>query len=412
MWGAGATQAFASRAIQALVEASISAECRHASANTGRMKINFVPFSSLSPQLSEPTFRPDQPMLSAQTVIDKAGVANLVVLARVRLGFPRETFALAAQPLIDGLAECVQLQPVTNSRQYNCPGGRVRRSLVTALRTLDYRRGQILPRNSPPETLGELTHRWTYAVFAAALLRDLWTDQSEVSMRMFECWVPTVIHNWLDEDPALVAELRAALTGTAGRSNAIDELVERAAPGARPNTAVSVLPVAPAQRIAGATETRLEMTGVVHEVAEPEFLDNLSTAGPEGPRRFMSWVHQGISNGSLPVNARGALVHGVEDGLLLVTPRIFREFIRHEGPAHDKCNDAAKRLQRELLRAAWHLKAEGGVNFHVYVWNQHGHPEERVHGIVILAPERFFEPVPALNPALVLVSGLARAEGR
>ncbi|MCC6709924.1 MAG: DNA-binding domain-containing protein [Gammaproteobacteria bacterium] len=376
------------------------------------MKINFVPFSSPSPQLGDSSSPPDQPMLSAQAVIDKAGVANLVILARVRMGFPRETFALAAQPLIDGLAEFVQLQPVANSSQYNCSGGRVRRSLVTALRALDYRRGQILPRNAPPETLGALAHRWTYAVFAAALLRDLGTEQSEVSMRMFECWAPSVIHNWLGEDPALVAELRAALTGTAGRSNAIDELVERAAPGARPNTAVAVLPVAPALPIASAAETRLEMTGVVHEVAEPEFLDNLSTAGPEGPRRFMSWVHQGISNGSLPVNARGALVHGVEHGLLLVTPRIFREFIRHEGPGHDESNDAAKRLQRELLRAAWHLKAEGGVNFHVYAWKQHGRPTERIHGIVILAPERFFDQVPALNPALVRVNDLARAEER
>lgn len=376
------------------------------------MKINPVPDSLLSPQLSEPTFRPDQSMLSAQAVIDKAGVANLVVMARVRMGFPRETFDLAAQPLVDGLAEFVQLQRVTDSRQYNCPGGRLRRALVTALRALDYRRGQILPRNSPPETLGELAHRWTYAVFSAALLRELRAEQSEVSMRMFECWMPSVIQNWLGEDPLLMAELRAALTGTADPSNAIAELIERAAPGARPNSAVSVLPVAPALPIASAAETRLEMTGVGHDVAEPEFLDTLSTAGPEGPRRFMSWVHKGISNGSLPANARGALVHGVEDGLLLVTPRIFREFIRHEGPAHDKCNDAAKRLQRELLRAAWHLKAEGGVNFHVYVRNQHGQPDERVHGIVILAPERFFEPVPALNPALVLVSGLARAEER
>lgn len=376
------------------------------------MKINPVPDSSLSPQLSEPIFRPDQPMLSAQAVIDKAGVANLVVLARVRLGFPPETFALAAKPLIDGLAEFVQLQPVRDSGQYNCSGGRVRRALMIALRALDYRRGQILPRNAPPETLGALAHRWTYAVFAAALLRDLGAEQSEVSIRMFECWAPSVIQSWLDEDPVLLAELRAAFTGTADPSNAIAELVERAAPSTRPNIEASVLPVAPALPIASAAEFRLAMTGVVHEVPEPEFLDNLSTAGPEGPRRFMSWVHQGISNGSLPVNARGALVHGVEDGLLLVTPRIFREFIRHEGPGHDESNDAPKRLQRELLRAAWHLKAEGGVNFHVYAWKQDGHPEERIHGVVILAPERFCDQVPARNPALELVSDIRRAEAR
>jgi hypothetical protein len=182
------------------------------------MTINFAPFSSPAPHLSEPAFPPNQPMLSAQAVIDKACVANLVVLTRVRMGFPRETFALAAQPLIDGLAECVQLQPVPGSRQYNCAGGRVRRALATALRALDYRRGQILPRNAPPEALGALAYRWTYAVFAVALLRDLGTEQSEALMTMFERWVSPDIQTWLGEDHVLLAELRAALTGTADPS--------------------------------------------------------------------------------------------------------------------------------------------------------------------------------------------------
>ena len=114
----------------------------------------------------------------------------------------------------------------------------------------------------------------------------------------------------------------------------------------------------------------------------------------------MAWVQQGITDGRLPVNARGALVHGVEDGLLLVSPRIFRDFIRHDGTGQDQPNDAAKRLQREVLRAGWHLKAERGVNLHAYVWKQDERPAERIHGIVILAPQRFFDLVPTLNPML------------
>ena len=37
---------------------------------------------------------------SAYEVLERSGVANLVVLVRVRMGFPPETFALAAQPLL------------------------------------------------------------------------------------------------------------------------------------------------------------------------------------------------------------------------------------------------------------------------------------------------------------------------
>ena len=78
----------------------------------------------------------------------------------------------------------------------------------------------------------------------------------------------------------------------------------------------------------------------------------------------------------------------------------MRAFIQHDGAGQDQPNDAAKRLQREVLRAGWHLKAEGGVNLHAYAWRQDGRPTERIHGIVILAPQRFFDPVPTLNPML------------
>jgi hypothetical protein len=367
------------------------------------MKITDASFSSLSPRVREPPFAPEQPVLSAQAVIDRSGVANLLVLLRVRMGFPSETFALAARPLIDGVAEFVQLRPVPGSTQYDCLGGQVRRALVTALRALEHRRGQILPRNAPPETLGALAHRWTYAVFVAALLRDLGSDQSIASMRMFERWTPPLIRTWLSDDPALVAELRGVLTGTADPSSAIAELVERAVSGASRAIVAPMHAVAQTGAIACAVESSVETSQIVPESEEPGFLDSVIAVSAERPRRFMAWVRQGITDGSLPVNARGALVHGVEDGLLLVSPRIFREFIRHDGSGQGEPKDAAKRLQREVLRAGWHLKAEGGVNLHGYAWKQDGRPAERFHGIVILAPQRFVDPVPALNPALVRV---------
>jgi hypothetical protein len=44
------------------------------------------------------------PALSAQEVLERSGLANLVVLIRVRMGLPPETFASAAQPLIERYA--------------------------------------------------------------------------------------------------------------------------------------------------------------------------------------------------------------------------------------------------------------------------------------------------------------------
>ncbi len=351
---------------------------------------------------------PERPVLSVQAIIDRSGAANLIVLLRVRMGFPAESFALAARPLIDGYAEFVQLRPIPGSGRYGGPGGQLQRGLVTALRALDHRRGQILPRNAPPEVLGAVAHRWTYAVFAAALLRDVGVGPSDERVRVFERWVPPIVHAWLAEHPPLMAELRAVLAGSGDASSAIAELVERAATGMRPSVEAT-LPPAQMESIAGAAEASVETERVVPESAGREFLDSVDAAGGERPRRFIEWVRQGIADGTLPVNVCGALVHGVEDGLLLASPGIFRAFIRRDGVGQAEAADAAKRLQREVLRTGWHLRTDGGVNLHGYAWRQDGRAAARIHGIVILSPSRFFDPVPAINPALVRLGDFAPA---
>lgn len=364
------------------------------------MTFNDTPSGSASPQVIGSPFVPERPALCAQAIIERSGAANLIVLLRVRMGFPAESFALAARPLIDGYAEFVQLRPMPGSSRYGGPGGQLQRGLVTALRALDHRRGQILPRNAPPEILGALAHRWTYAVFAAALLRDVDGGPSDDRVRMFERWVTPTVQAWLAEHPPLMAELRAVLLGRADASSAIAELVERAATGARAGVEAT-LPPAQTASIAGAVEASVETAPIASKADGPEFLDSVDAAGAERPRRFIEWMRHGIADGTLPVNVRGALVHGVEDGLLLASPGIFRAFIRREGAGQAEPGDAVKRLQREVLRAGWHLRAVGGVNLHGYAWKQDGRATTRIHGIVIVAPRRFVDPVPAINPALV-----------
>ncbi|MBN9463853.1 MAG: TraI domain-containing protein [Burkholderiales bacterium] len=372
------------------------------------MTFNDTSSGSASPRAIGSLFVPEQPALCAQAIVDRSGVANLIVLLRVRMGFPAESFALAARPLIDGYSEFVQLRPIPGSSRYGGPGGQLQRGLVTALRALDHRRGQILPRNAPPEILGALAHRWTYAVFAAALLRDAGGGPSDDRVRIFERWVPPSVQAWLAEHPPLMAELRAVLVGRADASSAIAELAERAATGARPRIEATV-PHTQTESFVGAVEAGVETAPIAPEADGPEFLDGVDAVDTGRPRRFMEWVRQGIADGTLPVNVRGALVHGVEDGLLLASPGIFRAFVRRDGPGRAEPGDAAKRMQREVLRAGWHLRADGGVNLHGYAWKQDARVADRIHGIVILSPGRFFDPVPAINAALVRVGDSARA---
>jgi hypothetical protein len=355
--------------------------------------------------------------LSAHAVIDRSGAANVIALLRVRMGFPTESFVLAAQPLLADFAQFVQLRSVSGCSRYDCPGGQLHRGLVAALRALDRRRGQILPRNAPPEVLGALVHRWTYAVFAAALLRDIDAESRGAALEIFERSVLPHVREWLTEAPALMAELQAVLSGHADASSAIAELAGYAATGACAEVASRAPEVTtqstvspeessrPIQRLGSASDERefFERS----EGSEPEFLDGADAAGNDGARRFLRWVRQAITDGLLSVNVRDALVHGVEDGLLLASPGIFRAFVRCHGGRDRERGDAVKRLQRDVLRAGWHLRGAGGVNLHGYAWKEGSDSRARIHGIVIVAPQRFFDPVPEINPALERIQASA-----
>jgi len=43
---------------------------------------------------------------------------------------------------------------------------------------------------------------------------------------------------------------------------------------------------------------------------------------------FLDWLSDGINDGSISFNTSGSLVHFVDDGLFLNSPRVFRVFVR------------------------------------------------------------------------------------
>ena len=113
--------------------------------------------------------------------------------------------------------------------------------------------------------------------------------------------------------------------------------------------------------------------------------------------------------GTLAVNAPGALVHVVVEGLVLVSPRIFREFSKQQVAGSEPTVDAAKRVQREVLREGWHLRAEGGVNILCYERKRSDLAISRINGIVIREPFRFLQPLPGIDSSLVCVADGANA---
>jgi hypothetical protein len=328
-------------------------------------------------------------------------IADALVVLRVRMGFPAEVFAMAVQPIVDAYLEHARSMPALDGPRCGVRGCRDQ-GLVTALRALDHRRGLILPRNAAPEVQGALGHRWTYAVFVAGLLQSLGVE-SGLPARLYERWVPPGVRDWLHQDSVVACELNGVLSGEPAPESAIAAVVRRAAARTWP------VPEEPASSSGPRTEGVVAAMQPVEPSPlrpshAPAWLDPVPTHEPQPARQFMVWLRERIADGTLPANVPGALVHGVAEGLLLVSPGIFHAYLKDHEQGSRETRDAAKRLQRAVLRAGWHLRSETGVNLLGYRWKRAERADAALHGIVIVDPRRFMEVVPALNPALAPVA--------
>lgn len=576
------------------------------------------------------------PVLSFDSLVERTGTRHLLEALRAKLGFPPELFDASVRPVIAAFAEFVQLLPASESHHHAEPGGLFTHTMEVAGFALDYRRGQILPKGAPPEAIGEQAHRWTYAVFIAALLHDVgkpiadlhvqvrkgasasepWSPlagsmaacgatsyrvefaaresrqyelHKKLPVLLLNRFVPAWILGWLSADRGLLRELSSHLAREkAAREGMLHELVSRAdaesvrrnlvsgsrvrfatarnvplieqsmqalremlreggrlplnrsgaagwvyggdiwlvskrladevraylvavepaedgipcdnqrlldtwqeygaavpnprtggalwdvlviGPGyehamtvlrfplsvlferpesypatmpgrieiqeRRPSTRETVEKDAPKPAIdeaANAAAKAEEYLEAVDERAQARTAPAIPVAtvaapmlrsaapawpGParitsqagegaaEAALRFMCWMQEGLASGRLRFNESGALVHFVPEGMLLVSPRVFREFAKahgEDGKGTASAEEAAqpgKGIQRQVLRAAWHVRADKGVNILTYHVVRGSRTISQLSGVVIEQPERFVNPVPPANPVLV-----------
>jgi hypothetical protein len=340
---------------------------------------------------------PDAPRAPGRPV-----TADPVALLRARLAFPREVFDVLVEPMIRALEGCVQSARYGDAAADTQPLGR---SLRLALRALSIRRDRILPPNAPPERVGELAHRWSYAVLLAALLRKGEAAVAGTPASRYECIVPELGRVWIGQDREASAALAEVLSDRCGQDNPILAILTEALSG---NSDAS----APVDR-ARWHQHRSDIHPKA--VSDTEPVPALSASGalathasqaslsePPLPELF-GWLRDGLVGGSIEFNTRTALVHHVPEGLLLVSPSIFRSFLAWQG-ADANSQEALKLLQRSVLKAGWHLVGADGASVLGYAWTKNGKATARVHGIVIEQPLRLLDPLPPINPRLVRIA--------
>lgn len=185
---------------------------------------------------------------------------------------------------------------------------------------------------------------------------------------------------------------------------AMAQAAEPVAPETGPAPEKQALPEgSEATKRQGATtlETRKEPVKIIQP---PASLDD-----PEIGAHFFSWVRAGIRDKGLKVNRKEAMVHTVPEGILLVTPAIFKAYMEHYGLAsrdEDELDKNFRRVQARIQKLRRHRRTTKGLN--IFKYKIEGPKFSSYIQGWLFAPSVIYgdEPPPAPNKVLSIQSEL------
>jgi len=130
-------------------------------------------------------------------------------------------------------------------------------------------------------------------------------------------------------------------------------------------------------------------------IEQPGHLEKTSFGGQEDAgEQFLNWLQTGLTSGEIITNDVRARVHVVTEGILVVSPAIFKDFASHSD--HD-WNHIQKRFQKLGL----HEKTPQGTNIHNYRTTG-GRKSSAINGLLIQDSSILFpNQQPAPNQHLV-----------
>jgi hypothetical protein len=327
-----------------------------------------------------------------------------ITLLRMRLAFPREIYAPLVEPLL-AFAACLRACAHIEATVDGAVDISYRRSVRLALRAVAVRHERILPPAAPPERVGDLAHRWTYAVLVAALLRHARSPGSNASVQPFNLLVPETGRQWLSEDPLVSEALSDVLTGRFRDDNPIEAILRAAASGTSPGTLWAIGEVGPIIKVVA-----VQPVPAVSALSAPETSPATASGAParnaspsdDRASQFVTWLREGLANRSIALNTRGGLVHRVPEGLLLVWPDLFQSHLEAQCSELSTVREL-KRLRQSLPAAGWHLEDSGGVLTHEYAWRNEDVVIGQMSGVVITMIEGLIDPALPINPRLARI---------
>lgn len=238
--------------------------------------------------------------------------------------------------------------------------------------------------------------------------------------------VPRAALAWIGADCELMPVWIAALTSDLQSAGAIGEIIKRAGgrcSDAPPNTRVEPVAsssqpdVVPTEVSAAAADpySIVEIPGIDTQIpvgtdeVDPEtglgvpVIDS-SASAPEigGGQRFLTWLREEIVADRIAINTSTARVHRVPEGLLLVSPGLFRDFVQARPEA-----GTADQAQRRFLRLGLHRRIGKGTSIVTYEATGSGRPGVVLNGILLEDPKLVLgDRLVPVNPRLARTSPL------
>jgi len=216
---------------------------------------------------------------------------------------------------------------------------------------------------------------------------------------------------WVDDDapsppPAIIEPDDLAQSSPSSMAAAVDDgddLLEMDA--AAPSDIRKLDPREPRR-----TEASTDLIAPVKPLEQPKNGARPRRDGTPAAKAFMRWVQLGVNSGELKYNETGALVHFVQEGCLLLSPEIFKRFVReHEGVESGEVADLIKehgersftRLQNEFAKSPWSVR-NGDENLHYYAFTKHAGGVSPTSSFYLIGePGLFWRPVPEPNHRIV-----------
>ncbi len=139
----------------------------------------------VSPQSNRPRPANQIAVSGLERLVADTKTSALMTSIENRTKFSRSAFDRDCEPVLRAFAEFVQMLPASECHHHAQPGGLWTHALEVVDAALTFRNGMEIPPGMTTELRKKLEHRWTYAVFAAALLHDVGKPVSDIRVTIF-----------------------------------------------------------------------------------------------------------------------------------------------------------------------------------------------------------------------------------